>query len=284
MGMTVPKKMLKIKQFFYKYWFKWFPPEMVKYWMKKESVEAKITRAPEGHYIMWMDGEKYPFPGFPRGLVLYKSLSKLKHEVKNQFFNDAWYALERGEDEKALVAERKLLGPVMDNILKLTYERRMTMVPPERMVPPVKELHRAWSVVEKTIKDPHRRQRLGFLKDCLCFILQEDDSYRFRVQWIVKFFNPSSWYFRLLGWNRTFKSFDYALQMLEQAEVVGDMKERIRLLRRILNMMLKDEAVQRLFKAFCKEVDWNKVKLSKADKYFFRAKYFKCDYPEYNEY
>ena len=69
---------------------------------------------------------------------------------------------------------------------------------------------------------------------------------------------------------------------MEHAEVVGDMKERIALLRRILTVLLKDEVIGALFDTFVKEVDWKKVKLSKIDKYYFRAKYFKVDYPVYD--
>ena len=68
---------------------------------------------------------------------------------------------------------------------------------------------------------------------------------------------------------------------MEHAEVVGDMKEKIVLLRRILLLILEDDTVLNLFNKFIKEVNWKKLKLSKADKYFFRAKYFKCDYPEW---
>ena len=48
------------------------------------------------------------------------------------------------------------------------------------------------------------------------------------------------------------------------------------------NFVLEDEIVGTLFDIFVKEVDWNKVKLSKADKYYFRAKYFKVDHPVYD--
>ena len=40
---------------------------------------------------------------------------------------------------------------------------------------------------------------------------------------------------------------------------------------------LKDERIKELFLKFCKEVDWDKVKLSEADKYHFRGKYFRVD-------
>jgi hypothetical protein len=62
--------------------------EQVQYWKTKESIQAKVTHAKDGSQIMWLEGEKYPFPTYPRGYMLFGSLSKLKHEIKNQVFND----------------------------------------------------------------------------------------------------------------------------------------------------------------------------------------------------
>lgn len=242
---------------------------MVQWWKEKESVKAKVTEADDGHYIMWMEGEKYPFPGFPRGHLLYGSLSPLKHQIKNQIFNHAWARLENGDDPQEVANEIK--GPILDRILQLGHEARHEMLPPERMVPSVREIHRAWTVAADYVRPDKRHKVLG-LRDIMCFILQEDDGYRFRVQWLTNYFpkrNPK-------------KYFDVALKMMEYAEVVGDMKERIRLLRRICNLVLEDEIMGTLFDIFVKEVDWNKVKLSKADKYYFRAKYFKVDYDKYD--
>jgi len=112
------------------------------------------------------------------------------------------------------------------------------------------------------------------LRDLICFILQEDDSYRFRVQWVARWFpffmfNP-------------LKAFSKSLVWLEIAETIGDMKERVRLLRTILLIILKDRKVRDRFNSLFKEIKWSKVKMSKADKYFFRAKHFKVDLDKFD--
>lgn len=137
---------------------------------------------------------------------------------------------------------------------------------------PVREIWRAFTVLEKK----YLSERIAIIKKAITYIMQEDDGYRFRLQWIIQIFNPSSWWFKILFRN-PIRDFDLALQELENAEVIGDMKERQRLLRRILMVALKDPSVKDLFNQFCKEIDWNKLKLSKADKYHFRGKYFKVD-------
>lgn len=230
--------------------------EMVSYWKHKDHVEAKVMRQPDGTYVMKMEGEKYLFPGYPRGSLLYGGLSPLKHQIKNHIFNDVWAMLEMGADRASIV--KHLNTVAWPAIYELAEKTRYDMVPYERMNGPVKELYRAMEVVGV---DPT-------LKEIICFILQEDDAYRMRLQWMVKFFPR---------WRKpTREDFAKALEMAEEAEVVGDMKERQRLFRRVFL-----EIADKKFDHLLAEVNWKKVALSKGDKYFFRAKYFKVDYPEY---
>lgn len=265
--------MKKILSWFYRR--KYRNAEMVHYWKTSDSVAAKVTQSKEGHYQMHMKGEKYPFPGYPRGILLYGPLSPLKHQIKNKIFNDTWAAIEDGVDEEWIEHLKKEV--LQNTIMPLFDQGRYDMLPFEKMVPPVKELYRAFTVVaEKT-----NRKNVIHIRDLICFILQEDDAYRFRFQWLAKFFNPNSWWRKMTG-RDPLKDFDFALSMLEHGESIGDMKERQRLLRRVLMFVLKDEGVRTCFDLFIKELDWKKVQLSKADKYYFRAKYFKVDYPEYS--
>lgn len=232
--------------------------EMVSYWKTKDSVEAKVVLSKQGHYEMHMDGEKYPFPGFPRGNLLFGKLSPLKHVIKNRIFNDSWVKLEQGEKIDLKDAFREI---------ETLYEGiRYDILPIEKCAPAIREIYRALTVASQGSKTAK------MFTEIICFILQEDDAYRFRFQWIVSFFP----YFR-----PTIKHFELGLTMLEYAEVIGDMKERQRLFKRIIMEVLKDDNVRKRFDIFLKEVNWSKVKLTKADRYFFRAKYFKVDYPNY---
>jgi hypothetical protein len=51
----------------------------------------------------------------------------------------------------------------------------------------------------------------------------------------------------------------------------------------VLLKLWKDPTYARYWIEFMQNADLRKLKLTKADKYFFRAKYFKVDYP-YKEY
>lgn len=235
--------------------------EAVKYWKIGEAVEAKISKI-NGATVMFMEGEKYPLWGFPRTWLLFGDLSKLKHKIKNQIFNESWRKLGKEPDEEII---RDVVFNKLPSIYELLEKNRLDLLPPEVMCPSVREIHRAWTKVS-----PNTSQ----LRDLICLILQEDDSYRFRVQWLAGWFpffmfNP-------------LKAFSKSLTWLEHAEVIGDMKERIRLLRTVLLVLLKDSEIRKRFDALFKEIKWSKVKMTKEDKYFFRAKYFKVDLDKFD--
>lgn len=130
----------------------------------------------------------------------------------------------------------------------------------------MRELHRAWTKVAKS-------QSSLKWRDIFCHIIQEDDAYRFRVQWVAQFFRPHFW-------GDNLKRFAVAMQFMEEAEVIGDMKERQRLWRRILLVMFNQYRAE--FEAFVREVDWKKVQLTERDKFFFRGKYFKVDFEKFD--
>ena len=71
-------------------------------------------------------------------------------------------------------------------------------------------------------------------------------------------------------------------RQIEIAEIIGDMKERIRLLKRVLQALLEDERIRQKFTALFRDIDWNKIKMTKADKYFFRGKYFKVNLDKFD--
>lgn len=236
---------------------------MVRYWKFSESAPAKITTAKEGHQVMLIEGEDQPFPGYPRGHSLFGSLSPLKHQIKNQIFNESWRKLEEGIPEEQIIADIKKV--IATGLTEFWEGVRYDALPPDKLVPAVKEIWRTMTKLENESK------LVKPLKEMLCFIMQEDDAYRFRLQWLFGIFRPR-W------WNRNpLKLLEMALEELENAEMIGDMKERQRLLKRVLLLALRDERIRMLFDKFCKELNWKKVTLTKADLYHFRGKYFRVD-------
>mgnify|MGYP001602090100 CR=1 FL=1 len=255
--------------------------DMVSYWKTKDFVEAKLTTK-DGATLMVMEGEKYPMWGFPRGHLLvpqshtnytigneelnarlkqYGPFSVLKHEIK-QVFNVCWDKLERHVPKEQIIKEGKVQ---LHEAFKLVELLKYDLVPSHKMCPAVREIHRAWTTIGTYLE----------MRDVLCLLLQEDDGYRYRVQWMAIWI---PW----IRWNPA-KILDYGLKMVERAEVIGDMKRKIKLLRRILSLAMEDPRIKSLFLRFFKEVSWKKVRITEQDRYHMRGKYFKvdCDVIEY---
>lgn len=173
--------------------FRWLykikPPDSVSYYKTKESARAKVTHGEDGSLQMEIDGERQPFPGFPRGHVLTGPLAALKHKIKNAVFNQVFAQLE-----------------------EMTEGMKSDMVPPEKCAPAVRELNRVLQELEDAEVVEDMKARIRLIKRVLTFFFQEDDAYRFRMQWMFE------------------------------------------------------------------RLDMKKIKLSEADKYYFRGKYFKVDH------
>jgi hypothetical protein len=196
---------------------------MVKYWKTKEAAQAKVTTNEDGALVMYIEGEKEPFPGFPRSHVLfgdfrgtgYGPMSVLKHTIKNEIFNESWKLLEEGKSIDEHIKN------VLPKIFQIADEIKYDMIPPEKMFKGVREIWRAMTVLE----EKYQSKTIGAFKKVICFILSDDDAYRMRVQFLIPIFSM---------FRNPIENFDIALQELEHAEVISDMKERIRLLRRVL--------------------------------------------------
>ena len=229
---------------------------MVQWWKTKEAVQARVTEDKDGSYIMWMEGEKYPFAGYPRGHLIvnepgkYSPYSRLKHEIKNQIFNENWYK----------IASCQPVEIHANDIFQLAETLKYDMMPVHKCTPAVREVNRLLP------NSPW--------KDIITCIFQEDDAYRMRFQYLVQFLDKKD----------PIGSFDKAMKILENAEVVDDMKERINLIRVVLLKLWENPEYAKYWISLVKNMDFKKVKLTKADLYYLRAKFFKPDFKDPNTY
>ena len=275
----------KIIRFFFNKLYRIRLPEFVQYWKFGDMARCKITTLKDGAYAMIIEGEKYPLYGFPRGPVLFGPLASLKHLGKNLIFNQAWKLLEEGRTNEEVMAYLKnaTLPIILAEIEKSHYD----FFPYEKMCPAVKEIWRALSVIEEQLADPEAKEQFNILKQGITFFLQEDDAYRFRVQWAAKYINPRTWYrkiYRLITKKQySFKEeLKLILNFMGDAEITPDMKGRVKLITRILFLFLEDKEFGPLIEKIMWEMNWNKIKLSKSDVYYFRGKYFKVDADHYD--
>lgn len=251
---------------------------MVQYWKTGDLARAKLVILPDGSYAMIIEGEKYPLYGFPRGPILFGVVARLKYLVKNLIFNEIWKLLEEGKSNEEIMSYVK--NAAIPEILKEIEKSKYDMFPYERMCPAIKELWRALTEVEKQISDENTQKQFEILKKGITFFLQEDDAYRFRIQWIARFINPKAWWRKIWYFNRKYsfkKELEMVLNFLENSEIVIDMKLRTKLIKRILFTFLEDKEFGELINKIVEELNWKKLYLSKSDRYYFRGKYFKVD-------
>ena len=95
---------------------------------------------------MDIEGEKETFPGYPRGHSLFGSLSPLKHQIKNQIFNESWDKLEKGIADEDIIEDIKI--KLRTGLTAFWEEVKMDAIPPSKMVPSVKEIWRAMETLE----------------------------------------------------------------------------------------------------------------------------------------
>ncbi len=257
----------------------------MKYWKTGDKARAKLTTLEDGSYAMVIEGEKYPLYGFPRGAVLFGALARLKHMIKNLIFNEVWKLLEEGKTNEEVMAYIKnvALPTILQEIEKSKYD----FFPVEKMCPAVRELWRALTVIENKLSDPVARGQFKILKQGMTFFFGEDDSYKYRLQFMAKYLNPNNFFRKIYYFVKRKKySFKKELELvfdfLEQAEITPDMKGRAKLIKRVTLAFLEDEEFGELIEQLVKEINWKKLYLSKSDKYFFMGKYFKVLWDKYD--
>lgn len=144
---------------FFNFWYKFFPPKMVKYWLQKNGALARVKKHEKGHYEMQVAGESESMPGFPRGPVLFSSIGKLKHIAKTEIFN-------------AFAAK----------FAEIKDELKVDMVEYDRMTPFAKHIWDTFELMEAMEVTEDMRGRIKLMKEVLCFLVDMDDAYRFRAQ------------------------------------------------------------------------------------------------------
>ena len=241
---------------------------------------AKLIVLEDGSYAMGIEGEKYPLYGFPRGNVLFGPLAKLKHLTKNLIFNQIWKMLEEKKSTEEI--HNYLFKVAVPVLLKEIESLKYDMFPPERLCPSVREVWRAMEAIEQRISDRDSRMEFEAIKRGFTFFLQEDDAYRFRLQWAAKYIDPKNFwrriYYFVTGKQYSFtKELEYAFEFLGHAEITPDMKGRSVLIKRIVFFLIEDPDFRALLERLVAEIDWKKVYLSKSDLYYLRGKYFKAD-------
>lgn len=149
----------KIVKLFLKQIYKRKQNDSVRYYKTQESTRARLVNAKDGSLQMELQGEKYPFKGFPRGHILMGPLANIKKALKDMVFNTVFKEIEKMYDDAKLNA-----------------------LPIEKCAPAVREMDRVFeNLVNMEVTDD-MKGRINLIRKVIIFFLQEDDAYRYRAQ------------------------------------------------------------------------------------------------------
>lgn len=154
-----------LPRLFFNIWYRISPPKMVHYWKNNDTARARIKHQKDGSYGLEIEGEDQVMPGFPRGHILFGPLSKVKHRIKTSF-NEAYVEIE-----------------------KFHKENKHDFLPYEKLLPPVKVLWKAFEDLENAEVTEDMKERIKIWKTVICWWMQEDDAYRFRLQYLLERIN-----------------------------------------------------------------------------------------------
>lgn len=100
-------------------------------------------------------GEKYPMRAWPRYHVLHGPMAPLKRYIKNL---------------------------IIEQVVKLLPYK----IPDENLAEPVREIARVFDLMVQLEDEPEMKRLMGQFKDAVTMILQEDDAWRYRLQWAAE--------------------------------------------------------------------------------------------------
>lgn len=133
--------------------------EQVMYGVRGGKQLAKSKLNKDGEIILDIKGEKYPLAGHPRHHFMHGPLSPLKNKMKNL---------------------------VIESIPKLLEKCISSQLPEEQWCVSVKAIGKVFDKWIEAEDEPSMKYLAGQIKDAICMFLQEDDAYRFRVQWLFE--------------------------------------------------------------------------------------------------
>lgn len=124
-----------------------------------KQVSQPVFNADNNSMELHILNEKYPMRAFPRHHLLHGPLAPLKRYIKNL---------------------------VIEQLVKcLPYK-----IADVNLSPPVREVARVFDLWIQAEDEPEMKRLVGQFKDAATMILQEDDAWRYRAQWLFGQINP----------------------------------------------------------------------------------------------
>uniref|UniRef100_A0A6H1ZZM0 Uncharacterized protein n=1 Tax=viral metagenome TaxID=1070528 RepID=A0A6H1ZZM0_9ZZZZ len=153
-----------------------------------------ITQPEEGGQLMHLEGFKEPYQGFPEQSIV-NEFRLIKKIIKSPITIFPWRRIIKKWYVKIFLGIiflffrkklRKLADWGLDVFMDIVEPSTSKFqLPPKRYCPFVQELYRILTLGVEREKSPEMKEKIGFLRDFICLILEFDSAYRFRLQDIL---------------------------------------------------------------------------------------------------
>ena len=148
----------------------------------------------EGGMESWIPGHDFPFPGMPDDRVV-GTIDIIKR-IFPIIYKWAWVVM-RDRLPQYLVAQ--------------TQNGEIGLVDPKKYSRPIRELHRAFTLVRSREGDNEMKAKWTEMRDIICLFLEFDDAYRFRfMELMLEYdkeqakFTPADCYWSNMKWKYDF--------------------------------------------------------------------------------
>jgi len=227
---------------------------------------TKVEFPEEGGILTYMEGQKYPYRGFPY-FEFVETMDKIKKIVKGMA-SGFYHNIYKGNKVKLLT-----FLPIAWAIKRLFYAGVYTFyrlierfkIKPIRYCQAMREVHRAFSIERKN-ESPKTKELRLMLRDLICMVLEFDNAYRFRFQDLMEEFNKEN--FR----KSQIKELNRLIDIAISREKTQELKDMWTLMKMGLLYLKIDKELEKMLVDIFSQIDLERVKLTIEDKSYCRPR------------
>jgi hypothetical protein len=241
---------------------------------EEKETQVSITRIEfpqEGGCLTYYEGIEYPSKGFP-----YAETVETVDRVKKMYMLVGRRMMKMLSKNKLktivlLLFLRKEFFDIISGYLEsLNGSLRLVRQKPQMYCICVRELYRVFGLLAEKYKD--KQTQISDIRDTLCMILEYDDAYRYRFQNEISNLNKENVGKDLV--KELNRLLDRGIEA--EIEIKSGVETRYALIKKTLILLKFKKDIRNMLRDFILDLDIDKLKLDKADKFHANIKGIKC--------
>uniref|UniRef100_A0A7V3JAA4 Uncharacterized protein n=1 Tax=candidate division CPR3 bacterium TaxID=2268181 RepID=A0A7V3JAA4_UNCC3 len=227
---------------------------------------TKVEFPEEGGILTYMEGQEYPYRGFPY-FEFVETMDKIKKIVKGMV-SGIYHNIYKGNKAKLLTflsiawAIKRIFYAGVYTFYRLIERFK---IKPIRYCQAIRELYRAFSIERKDEKPKIKELRI-MLRELMCMILEFDNAYRFRFQDLMEEFNKENFK------KSPIKELNRLIDIAISREKTQELKDMWTLMKMGLLYLKIDKKLEKMLVDVFSQIDLEKVKLTIEDKSYCRPR------------